>query len=61
MKTNYRSYEYQKEGIKRFQESHERISIFVTPEEKSAWKAKADDAGLPLATFIKNIMNEKAK
>lgn len=55
---NYRSYEHQKEGIKRFQEAHERVSIFLTPEEKSAWKTRAEKAGLPLATYIKKIMND---
>lgn len=52
-----RSYDGLKDSIRKYQQTRERVYIVLTPEEKEVWKKKADAAGMPLATYIKAVVN----
>lgn len=48
--------EAQKKAVAKYQENLERVSIWVTPEEKDRWNRMAVESGRSLTQFIKDCV-----
>lgn len=48
--------EAQKKAVAKYQENRERVSIWVTPEEKDRWNRMAVESGRSLTQFIKDCV-----
>lgn len=53
------NYESSKESIMRWQkENISRVTINLKKEEKEKWQKYAESQGIPLATLIRELMND---